>query len=70
MVSYVHHNVPALHYMRRRHGGNDCVVSRGRRVVILREMGEYQPFHARLNELQVQYSPLWKDSKLFQEFGI
>ncbi len=25
---------------------------------------------ARLNELQVQYSPLWKDSKLFQEFGI
>ena len=25
---------------------------------------------ARLNELQVQYSPLWRDSKLFQEFGI
>ena len=25
---------------------------------------------ARLNELQEQYSPLWKDSKLFQEFGI
>ena len=25
---------------------------------------------ARLKELETQYSPLWKDSKLFQEFGI